>query len=316
MDPFPGFENLDGRLHGLQLRARLLLDPRLLLHARQRLLQALEVREDQFRGDRVDVSGRIHLPVDVRHVDVLEDAGHLTDGVSLTDVGEERVAHALALRRPPDDARDVHETHSGGHDALRVEDLRQHRQPGIRHPHHADVRFDRRERIVGRQHVVAGQRVEQGRLAGVREADDPNGESHERRVYGTPPLEGAASCRQKYLRTSCVSQILWVRVSSVNDTVGHRCSGPPLRALPQALGRPAAPAFFSPWAGLQAGLHTVSRGSAGVSADPMPLRGTAVGVGTKTAAGWFRHDRLADARWSAQPTSTGMVSTHHTRRRS
>ena len=213
-----------------------------------------ELAADTFKDcDRVDVTGRIHLPVDVRHVDVLEDAGHLTDGISLTDVGEERVAHALTLRRPPDDARDVHETHGGGHDALRVEDPRQHRQPGIRHPHHTDVRFDRRERVVGRQHVVAGQRVEQGRLAGVREADDSNGESHERRVYGTPPLEGAASCRQKYLRTSCVSQIPWVRVSSVNDTVGHRCSGPPLRAMPQALGRPAAPAFFSPWAGFAGG---------------------------------------------------------------
>ena len=189
----------------------------------------------------------------MRHVDVLEDAGHLTDGVGLTDVGEERVAHALTLRRPPDNACDVHETHGGGHDALRVEDLRQHRQPGIRHPHHADVRFDRRERIIGRQHVVAGQRVEQGRLAGIREADDSNGESHERRVYGTPPRKGSASRRQKYLRTSCVSQMPWVRVSSVTDTVGHRCSGPPSCALPQALDRPAAPAFFSPWAGFAGG---------------------------------------------------------------
>ena len=193
MNPPAVLQDLHSCLHGLQLRPRLLLDPGLLLDARQRLLQALEVGEDQLRGDRVDVARRIDLAVDVRDVDVLEDAGDLADGVGLADVGEERVAHALALRGAPHDARDVHETHRRGQDALRVVQLRQHREPGIRHPDHTDVRLDRRERIVGRQHIIAGQRVEQSRLAGVRETDDSNGESHERRVYGTPPPRTAAS---------------------------------------------------------------------------------------------------------------------------
>ena len=57
----------------------------------------------------------------------------------------------------------------------------------IRQAHDADVRLDRRERIVRREHVVLGQRVEQGGLADVGQADDADSESHGSPVYvGTP----------------------------------------------------------------------------------------------------------------------------------
>lgn len=61
--------------------------------------------------------------------------------------------------------------------------------------------------------------------------------------------------------------------------------------MPQALGRPAAPAISLLGPGSQAGLHTVSRGSAGLSTDPIPLRRDSRGRGSRTAAGWFRHAR-------------------------
>ena len=57
-------------------------------------------------------------------------------------------------------------------------------EPLVRDPDHADVGLDRRERVVRREHVVLGQRVEEGRLARVGESDDADGESHGRGVYG------------------------------------------------------------------------------------------------------------------------------------
>ncbi len=66
-----------------------------------------------------------------------------------------------------------------GTTALGVEQLGQHGQPRIGHADHADVGLDGGERVVGRQHVVAGQGVEQGRLARVGQPDDADGESHE-----------------------------------------------------------------------------------------------------------------------------------------
>ena len=50
-------------------------------------------------------------------------------------------------------------------------------------PDDADVGLDGGERVVRREHVVAGQRVEQGALADVGQADDADGETHDRPAY-------------------------------------------------------------------------------------------------------------------------------------
>ena len=74
-----------------------------------------------------------------------------------------------------------------GTDPRRAEELGQPRQPLVRHADHADVRLDRRERVVRREHVVLGQRVEERRLAGVGESDDADGESHNENPRSDPP---------------------------------------------------------------------------------------------------------------------------------
>ena len=51
-------------------------------------------------------------------------------------------------------------------------------EAGVGDADHADVRLDRGERVVGRQHVVLGQGVEQGRLADIRQTDDSDRERH------------------------------------------------------------------------------------------------------------------------------------------
>ena len=104
-------------------------------------------------------------------------------GVGLADVGEEPVAQTLALAGAADDAGDVDEGDGGRHLAGRVEYLGEHRQPRLGDADHADVGLDRGERVVRREDIVPGQRVEQGRLADVGQPDDADGESHGRQEY-------------------------------------------------------------------------------------------------------------------------------------
>jgi hypothetical protein len=53
----------------------------------------------------------------------------------------------------------------------------------IRQLDHADVGLDRGERVVRREHVILGERVEEGGLADVGQADDADSKSHERQAY-------------------------------------------------------------------------------------------------------------------------------------
>ncbi len=69
----------------------------------------------------------------------------------------------------------------------RGEDLGELAQPRVRYADHADVRLDRRERVVRREHVVLGQRVEERGLARVGEPDDSDGECHGRQEYASTP---------------------------------------------------------------------------------------------------------------------------------
>ena len=141
--------------------------------------------------------------VDVHDILVGEAAHHLRDRVGLADVGEELVAEPLAVARPLDDAGDVDERHRGGQDALAAEHLGELREARVRQADDADVRLDRRERIVRRQHLILGEGVEQGGLADVRESDDGDSESHGGQSYrGTgaaPRVFAAADGGERYL---------------------------------------------------------------------------------------------------------------------
>ncbi|CAM5640615.1 hypothetical protein SAURM35S_07392 [Streptomyces aurantiogriseus] len=196
-------------LDGLDLGGDVLLDPRLLLEARQDLLDRLEVGEDQLGVDRLDVVLGRDLAVDVDDVLVLEGADDLADRVGLPDVRQELVAQALALARAAHDARDVDEVDGRREDPLRVEDLRQLGEAGVGDADHAHVGLDRGERVVGRQHVVLGQGVEQGRLADIRQTDDSDRERHvatsrsERaRGPGGWPIHQFTACPQPPRRTA------------------------------------------------------------------------------------------------------------------
>ena len=158
-----------------------LLGPRLLLQARQRLLDRLEVGEDQLGVDRLDVARRGDLAVDVGDVRIVEDADDLADRVGLADVGQELVAQALPLGGAPHDARRCRRTRMVAGTIFGEPKISaSSSQARVGHADHADVGLDRRERVVRRQRVVLGQRVEQGGLADVRQPDDSDGEAHGR----------------------------------------------------------------------------------------------------------------------------------------
>ncbi len=121
---------------------------------------------------------RVHRSRDVHDIRVVESAHDLRDRIRLSDVGEELVAEPLALRGALHDARDVDEAHRRGQDALTAEDLREDAEALVGQVHDAHVRLDRGERVVRREHRVLGERVEEGGLADVGQADDADGESH------------------------------------------------------------------------------------------------------------------------------------------
>ena len=105
---------------------------------------------------------------------MLERAHHVHDRVDVADVAEEAVAEALALMRAANQAGDVHDLEMLGDAALDPEQIGDAVQARVGHRHDCDVRFDGRERILRRLGGRAAQRIEQRRLAGVRQADDPD----------------------------------------------------------------------------------------------------------------------------------------------
>ena len=141
-------------------------------------LQRLQVSQDQLGLDDLDIGAGIDLTGHVGDVVVGEHPDHLADGVAFADVGQELVAEPGTLGRALDEAGDVDERHRRRDDALGCEKLRQLVQSRIGQRNDALVRFDRRERIVGRHHVVPGQRVEQRRLADVGQAHDSQAQAH------------------------------------------------------------------------------------------------------------------------------------------
>ena len=95
-------------------------------------------------------------------------------------LAEELVAEAFALARRRAPGRRCRRTQPRRDDLGRLAELRELVEARIGHRHPADVRLDGAERIVrGLRRRGPRQRVEEGRLADVRQADDAAAETHE-----------------------------------------------------------------------------------------------------------------------------------------
>ncbi len=148
------------------------------LYPLDRLLDGFQVSQGQLGVDHLDVGRRVYLVGDVDDVAVFEAAHHVGNGVGLADVGQELVAQAFTLGSTGHQPGNVHEFHGGGDHALGLDDIGQGVQAGVRHGHHARVRFDGAEREVFRADTGFGQCIEQGGFADVGKADNAAVESH------------------------------------------------------------------------------------------------------------------------------------------
>ena len=143
------------------------------------LLERFEIGEHQLRLDDVDIAQGIDAVLDMGDVTVLEAAHDMGDGVAFADIGEELVAEALTLRGAAHQPGDIDEGEPRRDDLLRAGDLRQHVEARVGDCDIADVRFDRAEWIVRRlRGRRLRQRVEERRLADIRQADDAAFETH------------------------------------------------------------------------------------------------------------------------------------------
>ena len=111
----------------------------------------LHIGEDQLQVDGLNVaaSGSM-LPSTWMMFVVVKAAHHMDDGVHLADIGEELVAQALALgwRRCTRPAMSTNSMVAGVY-LFRLVHLRELVQPLVRHRHHADIRLDGAEGVVG-----------------------------------------------------------------------------------------------------------------------------------------------------------------------
>src|SRR5699024_7856771 len=142
VERLPALEDLGGGIDRAQLLGGCALALDFLLDPGPSLLQGLEISEDEFGVDRVDVVAGTDLAVDVDDIVIDESADDLADGVGFADIGQELIAQALAFGRTAHDAGDVNEVNGRIEDLLGGEDLRQPRQPSIRQRDDAHVRFD------------------------------------------------------------------------------------------------------------------------------------------------------------------------------
>ena len=87
------------------------------------LLDGVEIGEEEFGVDDVDVVQRIDGAGDVDDFGVVEATDDVRDGIGGADVAEELVAQAFALGRALDEAGDVDELHGGGDEAFGMDEV-------------------------------------------------------------------------------------------------------------------------------------------------------------------------------------------------
>ena len=140
----------------------------------QPVLRGLEVRQQQLGLDRLEILHGVDGAVRVRHLRMLERAHDVHHGVHLADVAEEAIAETLPLVGAAHEPGDVDDVEVLGDQPLDRQRLAQPLQSLVRDRHDRDVRVHGREGILGRLRAPAGERVEERRLAGVRQPDDPD----------------------------------------------------------------------------------------------------------------------------------------------
>ena len=174
-----GIEVLQQALHDLCGGLGVLAALGHLLQLFQAAFHALQVGQQKFGLDGIDVAQGIHAAVHMGDVLILEAAHHFHDGGAFADVAQELVAQAFALAGAAHQTGDVDEVHAGV-DGLLGRDLGRKRVHAlVGHGHGGLVGFDGTERIVGGLRVLSlGQGVEQGGFPHVGQTHNADAEGH------------------------------------------------------------------------------------------------------------------------------------------
>ena len=138
----------------------------------------LEVCHDELQIDGLNVAEgvdgdvRARVGHDVHDILIVEAAHNVHDGVGAADILKELVAETRALACALDKTRDVDKFDDGGGLLLGVVHLGELVEPLIWDGHHADVRLDGAEGVVGALRARVGDGVEQSGLADIRQSHD------------------------------------------------------------------------------------------------------------------------------------------------
>ena len=121
---------------------------------------------------------------------VLEAAQHVHHGVGVADAAEELVAEPLAVGGAAHEPRNVDHLQRRRHELarLRARDGVERLEPGIAHVGDAVHGLDRREHVRRDDGAAAGQRVEERRLAAVRQADQADLDARHQIAAATAPV--------------------------------------------------------------------------------------------------------------------------------
>ena len=168
---------LDAMQQRDELRFLVLLESRALLRPFETFRHRLEVGELQLELEHVDVANRIDAALHVRDVGILERSHHERRRVRLADVPEEAVAEALAATRAAHQAGDIGKGHRRRDHLGWPEERGKTIEARVGHRHDAGIRLDGGEGVVAHHSAGLRHRVEERRLSGVGQADDPDGEA-------------------------------------------------------------------------------------------------------------------------------------------
>jgi hypothetical protein len=137
------------------------------------VIDHIEIGHREFEVDDADIIERIDRSfVVTENLRVIEAAHHFHDRIAFADGRQELVAQALAFGGAFDQAGDIVEIEGGIDLALRLEHVGQKIEPLIGNEADPGVRIDGGERIILRQDVRIGNRVEQSGFAHVRKTDN------------------------------------------------------------------------------------------------------------------------------------------------
>ena len=114
---------------------------------------------------------------------VFETAHHVRDGVDLANIAEELIAQPLPFGGAANETRNIDKCQPRRHDRRRFRERRKSFQPLIGHCHFTDIRLNGAKWIIGSlRRRGFRQRVEEGRFADIRQADDAAFKTHDSSV--------------------------------------------------------------------------------------------------------------------------------------